>query len=124
MNSWKLTGRRLARGSRLDFQSGPGKRNLGSSQSSSARCPRQDVYNLASRVQWFEALGISVLASLMVILCMPNFAVDYFQIVTLPKQAELHGRLTIGRVWPKPGGKETGIGKSASSQEASDLLPD
>jgi alpha-mannosidase len=74
----------------------------------------QDVYNFAySRVQWFEAPrrvrvslsgGESVEAQLR--------QSDFFQIITLPRAIQTSTvRLTIEDVWPKPGGKETGIGK-------------
>jgi alpha-mannosidase len=74
----------------------------------------QDVYTLAySRVQWFEAPrhirigfadGTSVDAELR--------QADYFQIITLPQTRQTSTvRITIEDVWPKPGGKETGIGK-------------
>jgi alpha-mannosidase len=74
----------------------------------------QDVYTLAySRVQWFEAPrhirlsfadGTSVDAELR--------QADYFQIITLPQTKQTSTvRISIEDVWPKPGGKETGIGK-------------
>ena len=74
----------------------------------------QDVYTLAySRVQWFEsprhirisfADGTGVDAELR--------HADYFQIITLPQTRQTSTvRITIEDVWPKPGGKETGIGK-------------
>ena len=74
----------------------------------------QDVYTLAySRVQWFEAPrhirlsfadGTSVNAELR--------QADYFQIITLPQTKQTSTvRISIEDVWPKAGGKETGIGK-------------
>jgi alpha-mannosidase len=74
----------------------------------------QDVYTLAySRVQWFQAPrhirigfadGTSVDAELR--------QADYFQIITLPQTRQTSTvRITIEDVWPKSGGKETGIGK-------------
>ncbi|MHB1952433.1 MAG: glycoside hydrolase family 38 N-terminal domain-containing protein [Sulfobacillus sp.] len=74
----------------------------------------QDVYTLVySRVQWFEAPrhvriglsdGTSVDAELR--------HTDYFQIITLPQAKHTATvRITIEDVWPKPGGKESGIGK-------------
>lgn len=74
----------------------------------------QDVYTLVySRAQWFEAprhirLGFSDGAAVDAELRQA----DYFQIITLPQARETSRvRITIEDVWPKPDGKETGIGK-------------
>ncbi len=115
MNSWEADGQASGAWLEVGF---PGARPVSEIWVLPKALPRdvlgQDVYNLAySRVQWFEAPrhirlsfadGDAVHAELR--------QADFFQIITLPQARQTSTvRLTIEDVWPKPGGKETGIGK-------------
>jgi alpha-mannosidase len=115
MNSWEADGQ--ASGAWLEVKF-PQPRPVSEIWVLSKALPRdvlgQDVYNLAySRVQWFQparhihvsfADGETVRAELR--------QEDYFQIITLPQTKQTSTvRITVDDVWPKSGGKETGIGK-------------
>ncbi len=115
MNAWEADGQASGAWLEVGF---PQPRPVSEIWVLSKALPRdiigQDVYNLAySRVQWFErarhirmgfADGDECGAELR--------QADYFQIITLPQTRQTTTvRITIEDVWPKPGGKETGIGK-------------